>query len=585
MQTNIGVQLDDPELEQLKLNKEGGYNFRERRQDDWLTNYDLYRGKVTVNRLTQRQSVHVPLMKQLLQSILKDIDDMAVLYFENLDHDKQKELIKNQYWKYTVIKNNLDLQDLVGKKQAVMFGRTFTQIQIADGYVKFTEQDPQDILVSRYTDPVDLNSSRFLIHTHIFRSLSELKANPKYDKSAIAQLEDWYKTEQGLIKVEDNQKMMVEKNKKMADMGLDDVEDPILGEPIFELSLHFVYRQEEGDEEEQLYVYVEAEDMVILMKDTNENIIGKTADNFWRTHYPYDSWAVDLERQDFWSDAPADIIRPTNKILDAWLSQLVENRTLRNFGMHYYDTTANEGNWSPNTYNPTPWGWYGVPGDPNKIVKKVDIPELSESLDEIQFLITLAEKATGATPTQQGNITERQITLGEVQLALGEAKERVKGLSKFYTNSWKNKGLLFLKMIEAGSDQLDIAKIQAKGRTSSNVYEKEIKPSDFMSGKGYTCKVWSQDEKDAQDAESLQKLNAVKTIIPGNIKLDEIYKRKLLEFADLEPDEINDVMQEEEQMMQMMPNQQLNGEQGGTTMAQPGNPNPQLPPPNPVATA
>ncbi len=70
-------------------------------------------------------------------------------------------------------------------------------------------------------------------------------------------------------------------------------------------------------------------------------------------------------------------------------------------------------------------GWYGVPGKPSEVLQKVDIPDLSESLDEMNFLIEMIEKATGATATQQGVQTKKQITLGEIQLALGEAKARI----------------------------------------------------------------------------------------------------------------------------------------------------------------
>jgi hypothetical protein len=274
-------------------------------------------------------------------------------------------------------------------------------------------------------------------------------------------------------------------------------------------------------------------------------VIGKTADNFWRDHYPYVTWADDVERQDFWSDGVGDIVRQPNKVLNAWFSQLVENRTLRNFGMHYYDSTI-EG-FVPGSFEPIPWGWYGVPGKPQDVMQKVDIPDLSESLDEMQFVLEMMEKATGATSTQQGDVADRQITLGEVQLALGEAKERIKGMSKFYTPAWKRRGLLFTKLIEAGSDKLDAVKIYKKGKNSDEIYGREIQPSDWRAKEGYNCKVWSQEEKNTQDTDALQKLNATIMTMPGNPKLIEIYQRKLLEFADLTPQEINEIIEAEKQ--------------------------------------
>jgi hypothetical protein len=548
----------NPELSQLLNNKEDGYNYRERRQEDWEENYTLYRDRVIINRLTQRQSVNLPLMKQTVRTLLKDVDDMPVLYFENLDNDKEKEVFLNEYWKWTAEQNCMEIADIVDKKQVFLFGRSFDQWQIVDGKVKMTITDPQDILVSRYCDPVNVNTSSFLIHTHIFKRLTDLEEDESYDKEAIARLKKFYASEDGLIKVASNQKMMVEKNKKMSDMGLDDVESPVLGETWVELTQHFFYPT--GSQE--LWLYTEVDDQEIIFKKPLEELMGVTKDHYWKTHYPYNSWADDLERQDFWSDGIADIVRTPNKVLNSWISQLVENRTLRNFGMHYYDSTV-EG-FNPSTFQPIPWGWYGMPGKPSDMIQKVDIPDLSESLDEMTFMIGMIEKATGATATQQGVQTERQVTLGEVQLALGEAKERVKGMSKFYTPAWKRRGEIFLKLIEGSADKLDAVKVYKKGRNTDDVYEREISPQDWMSKSGYQSKVWSQDEKETNDTKNIERINAVRVNIPGNQKLEEIYKRKLLEFGGFKPDEINEIMALEQQKLDQM--QLQSGLMGGMPM-------------------
>lgn len=567
MQTE-NIDAINPELQVLLNNKHDGYKYRERRQNQWLENYTLYRDKVEINRLTQRQSVNIPLMKQTIKTLLKDVDDMPVLYFENLDNDKQKEVFQNEYWSWTVDKNNSELQDIVDKKQVFLFGRSFDQWQVEDGCIRSRVVDPHDILVSRYVNPYDLHSSRFLIHTHIFKPLSLIEANEDYDKEAVKRLKTHYATDLGLVEASDNLDMLVEKNNKMRAMGVKDVEDPILGETYIELTLHFVYDTRENSDEEELFLKVEAADRELLMSKPLEEVIGKTEDNYWKTHFPYVSWADDLELQDFWSDGVADIIRTTNKVLNSWFSQLVENRTLRNFGMHYYDATF-EG-FRPNSFNPTPWGWYPLPGKPQDIVQKVDIPDLSESLDEMTFLITMAEKASGATATQQGVTESRQITFGEIELALVEAKKRVKGMSKFYTPAWKQRGKIFLRLIEAAGDKLDAVKIYKSGRNSTDIYQREVDPNKMMTKSGYQIKIWSQEEKDVRDTNALQKINAAINVMPDNPKLREVYQRKVLEFAGLSPDEINEIAQAQKEKQDMMIRQQTMGMQTQAEMQQPG---------------
>jgi len=52
--------------------------------------------------------------------------------------------------------------------------------------------------------------------------------------------------------------------------------------------------------------------------------------------------------------------------------------------------------------------------------------------------------------------------------------------------------------------------------------------------------------------DTLNKLNAVKTVMFDNPKLAEVYNRKLLEFVDLPPEDINDIMEYEDQKQEMM---------------------------------
>jgi hypothetical protein len=545
------IKLENPELEMLKNNKTSGFNYQEPRHEPWRENYQLYRDKVIPNRLTQRQSVNVPLMKTTLRTLLKDIDDMPVMEFENLNNDKQAQVFQNEHWKLTLLENNAELQDIVDKKQDFFFGRTFDDWQVVDGKIKFDINDPQDIYVSRFMNPYDIDSSRNLIHTHIFKPLSTLVNNPDYDQEAIKKLIEFYKTEQGLIKASDNMASLDKKNKKLEDMGVVDVSDPILGETYVELTYHYVFMDKLDGKKipEQIIVYLEAENMVILMRKPQEEIIGTTVDHFWRNHYRYVTWGDDVDKQDFWTDGIADIVRVPNQINNAWFSQEVERRTLSNFGMTFYDSTMRADGFMPNTFQPMPFGFYGVPGKPKDFLQRVEIPPSSGNLESITFVNELVEKATGATPGQQGVTPPAGTPLGTTQIVQGEAKQRTQSISKFYRLAWERRGLLYLKLIEASADKIDAVKIYHKGKNTTNVFEREISPKDWMTKSGYKVKVWSKDEKNAQDSKALERLNAVMMNMADNAKLREIYQRKLLDFAELTPDEVSEVMEFEKKKL------------------------------------
>ena len=85
---------------------------------------------------------------------------------------------------------------------------------------------------------------------------------------------------------------------------------------------------------------------------------------------------------------------------------------------------------------------------------------------------------------------------------------------------------------------------------STKSYGRDVTPDNWMTPLGYNVKVWSQDERDSMNIDNLNKLNAVASMFPGNAKMDEIKKRKALGITSLTPEEINEIMQEDEKNKQ-----------------------------------
>jgi hypothetical protein len=243
--------------------------------------------------------------------------------------------------------------------------------------------------------------------------------------------------------------------------------------------------------------------------------------------------------------------------------------------MNYYNSSI-EG-FSPQTFQPAAWGWYPIPagqnGDIDKVVKRVEIPELSESLDEMQFLIGLVERSTAATSIEKGESPEGQVTLGEIKLLDAKATKRITSMSKFYRQVWKDLGDKFVMIVEANEDKLDAVKLYKKS-VKGNYFAKEISPSDWKSKSGYKTRVTTQSEKEQDSIDSIQKMDVIMTRFPTNLPLREIYQKKLLDWAKLSPDETKEVMDFEKQqtgMMQQMPG--MPGQMPGQGM--PALPNPQ----------
>lgn len=534
----------------LKTAVEEGYEFQSRRHDDWRENYTLSRDKVITNRLTQRQSVNIPLMKQILKTILSKIDDFVDLEFTNLDNDKQRELFYNTYWNDVVkCDNALELKDMVDKKQVLTFGRSFEKWNVVNGKIKLHIIHPQDMRVDRFIDSTDIDTARYVVQDNIFSTLSDIKLNDAYDKSVIEDLEAYYMTEAGLIKSSEAEIKWREKNQIMRDMGSQDIDDPQVGQTIIQMQEGFLKVWNPQIEDEEIVFCVSANSKV-LYAEFLETVMGETPDHFWRSHYPFESWAEDLDNNDFWNDGVADAVRVPNKIVNSWFSSEVENRMLANMGMNYYNSTAGgeDGEFIPQTFEPKAFGWYPVPGDPNQLIKSVNVPELKNNLESINFVVQLAEKASAATAITQGVSEQRKITLGEVELLAGNAMDRIQSMSLFYRKAWYNLGQKYIKLVEAMGDDIESVKIFKKGYRG-NVFSKTISASDYKSNNGYSVEVISKKDKSERDLEQLQKMSAIRTQFLNNQSMTEIYNKKLLDIGGFTPDEVKQILDEERKKM------------------------------------
>jgi hypothetical protein len=549
----------EDEMGILELEKKSARNYKNRRIIPWNETYQLYRDNVISNRFTQRQSINVPLMKYGIATNLKDIDDVPVLTFRNLDNDQQAEIYYNELWKETARREKLVVKDLVDKKQILLFGRSFKKLNIEDGKVTFEIISPEDILVQRYVDPSNLESARCVIQTGIYRTLTNILDNDDYLDSGKSKLRS-YVSESPTVAQEETQSDMVRKGQRLQDLGVDDTLSPVVGETYIELNEIYRFEYSEELKEEVIFLYTVADisgTLIKLQKKEFCKIFGETRDDFWYYHFPFSACAGDPERTDFWSDGAGDVLRQINKVLNTWTGQLVENRTLRNFNMNYYDSS--ESSFVPQTFTPEPWGWYPLPGKPQDVLQSVQVADLSESLDEMQFLIAIGEKAIAATATQTGD-TMNNVTLGEVQLALSNAQERVKGLDPLIQDSWEDFGIKYIKLLEGRSDLLNDMTISRRGRLGKKMYTKTIKESDWKTPMGYVVEVRTKANKGAEDTDMLQKLNYAKTLMPENIPLTEIVEKKSVEFAGLNSDDQSRVIEFQKQLRDQMlsnPLQQL----------------------------
>lgn len=513
----------------------GASEAQKRRHPEWYENYQLYRLKVQTNRLTQRQSVSIPLMKETIKTGLAK-QDFIDLVFASRSQDGQAEIDFNEYWRETVENNNLQVQDEQDSKQEALYGRTFMKIGIIDGQIVFSVEDPMDITIDRFADPANIDgTANFMEHRHIFRSWSYIKGNAMYDKAGVKKLEDQL-SGQDSGTAENNPEVYDDTRdayNKIRAVGEGDPNNTMLGDVFVELKEQYIKKLDPKDGKHHIFLRVVANNITIFT--------ARMLDYMGVDFFPFITWASDVDRTDIWSDGVADIVRVPNKVLNAWFSQLVENRTLRNLGMYFYDSTISE-TWIPQTYDPIAWGWYGVAGDPNKTVKRMDIPDLSESLDEMQYVVSSVERASASTAIEKGVPQGGDMTLGEIKIITANANQRITASTKFRKLARLELGEKFEDLVMANKDILKPIKRFKKG-FDGKVYSATIDPSKFSEADGFDVETFVMADKKANDLANIQKMQGVLSMFPQNAPLKTIVQRRALSIIDdLTPEERDEII-------------------------------------------
>ncbi len=532
---------DETLLGKLLRERKAANDYQERRHEDWDANYALYRNKVMTNRLTQRQAVNIPLMKETVKTLLSKIDDPPTVEWKELDGDQEKEIYFQELWNTAFDEGNYEGIDIQDKKSVMLYGRAFKKLNLKNGQAEVTALDIYDVVVDPLTDPLDLETARFVIHQNIFKSLREILADDRYEKKGKDALKAWLMTPTGIIQSGKNKEEYEKKMERMRAMGLQHDDFPLFaaGDVIVSIAEHYTESWNKKKEEFERRVVVVADNCYILMDELLEDLIGVET-------YPFVTWSEDIETSDFWSDGPADLVRVPNQVLNVWFSQMVENRTLKNFQMHWYDASVQ--GYKPQTYEPGPGRMLPAPGNPKDVIMPVEVSGLDDTLESIDFVIKLVERGTSATAIEKGVSERSQITLGEVETLVGKAMERTLAMAKFYRRSWQELAMKWYRLTDANANtKTTLYKTSRTGQ----IWPKTVFPSDWKSKAGYKAYVRSSSEQEEEKTKSVQRFQFLVQQFPQNAALRRIAQRRMLEIADLTPEEIREIADEEKKMLEL----------------------------------
>lgn len=522
----------------LKREVKTARDHQERKHTDWNDNYELYRNKVRTNRLTQRQAVNLPLMKETIKTILSKIDDPPQVDWKEKSSDEMKELIYQEIWNEQYKNQKMEWLDVLDKKNVLLYGLSTKFLNPEDDGVKVNVLDVYDVVFDPLMNPMDIETARFVIRQNIFRTLREIIADERYSDEGKEALKIWADTPTALIQSSENLKEWEKKMERAKAMGVNHADFPTFagGDVVVNISEHYTQFWDAKQNKFVRHVVVYADEWCELLDEPLEELIGVD-------ELPFVVWYEDPETNDIYPDGVADLVRTPNKVVNVWYSQLIENRTLQNFQMHWYDSSI-EG-YTPQTYEPGPGRMLPAPGDPNKVIMPVQINGLDETLTALDYVTRIIERGSGAVAIDKGVAEGGTQTLGEVEILVGKAMERSVSMQKFYRGSWYELCRKWNMLMHANPPKK--MKLYRTGQ-SGKLYEKTVIPSDWKSVAGYEPIVSSTSEQEANDVKTVQKFMAVVAQFPENTELKKIAQKRQLELLDFTPDELKRVQEAEEQL-------------------------------------
>jgi len=519
-------------MERLQREKSAGIELQERKHEDWDSNYELYRNKVKTNRLTQRQAVNIPLMKETIKTLLAKIDEPPEIEWKELGGDAQKELIYQEIWNNNRKENNLDFVDILDKKNVLLYGISVKKLNITENGIIINVLDIYDIALDPLMNVWDLESARFIIQQNIFRTVREILADERYSKEGKEELKIWADSPPGITQGQVNKEEWEKKMERLKSMGVEHKDFALFagGDRIVNLTEHYTKVWDIKKKKFEKRVVVYAENNIEIMNETLEDLIGV---DFW----PFVIWSEDPETNDVYPDSVADMVRTPNKVLNVWFSQLIENRTLKNFQMHWFSPTQG---YNPQTYTPGPGVMLPAPpgDDIRKVIQPVEVSGLDDTLNAINIVTQIVERGTGATSIEKGQGEKGEQTLGEVEILVGKATERAVSMTKFYRMAWYEIAWKWNRLMHVNAPKkLKLFKISRTGRA----VPKTVTQKEWKSNEGYEPLVRSSSEQERESTQGIQRFLFILQQFPDNPVLRRIAQKRMLEIVDLTSEELKEV--------------------------------------------
>ena len=490
---------------------------------NWQKNEDLYYGK-KLSSEDARANVDLGRMQEFVHTLLSKIDNPLIFKFVKRKDAQLKRVERlNSLRAFDAQRDFWDIKDIVGKKQAILYGRAIYSYYAdsVDKYMPHLEPvDVYDFLLDPAAGGIDLEKANYLGRYGVSKSKSDLKKGVK-DKLYIS-------TEvQNLIDGSGNAdtETQEETNKRNRTYNQN------------------VYTGQKEMSNKDKYVFWEwfttydGERYYLLLTENGGSAIRveKLTDLFKSNLWPFWTWAAFPDLTEFWTPSFADYVREIFMAQSVTINQMLDNAEQINKPQKVVDVTALE-DLSQLKYRKN--GLIHSRGDVGKAVQVLQTPSIDTPMKVFEALEAIHEKASGVTGGAKGLAEEDKVGIYEGNQAA--AADRFGYLNKSYSFGYQR----FAQLYENGVREHLVKKVAVDILGPDGLEIEEVNRKDLFR-KNETYNVIVEDSNAETAMSSLDKRMKM-TFLINNKQNPTVNPKKLLEM------EAKLVNMSEEEVRQLM---------------------------------
>lgn len=416
-------------------------DFKQGKIKNWKINEDLYYGRKNVVE-TSRANVDLGQMASFVHTLLSKIDNPLTFKFVKRKKSQlQRVQLLNALKVTDQEKNDWDIKDIVGKKQAIIYGRAIFSYHAdsVDGkYASHLEPvDVYDYLIDPSAGGIDLERAYYMGRYGVVKSREELKAGVK---AKIYNATETNRLIEGASNATESTQEEVNKKSRTYDTNVYTSEKEITGSDKFKFW--------------EWYTTYQGERYYLLLSTQGSTAVRVEllSDIFISNMFPFWTWAAFPDLTEFWTPSYCDYVREIYMAQAVSINQMLDNAEQINKPQKVVNIGAIE-NLAELKYRRD--GYIKVKKDFNvdQALQTIKVASINTPIQVFQLLDGISEKASGVTAGAKGVSDEDKVGIYEGNQA--NAADRFGFLNKSYSFGYKR----FSKLYEFGVRENLIKKV------------------------------------------------------------------------------------------------------------------------------